>query len=144
MRDARRFQQLAPEIAPGKNWAVMKFYLMRLYEQDIQRFGSANWCSTVFGERSHKDMKAQAAFTNGREEHMDLQVTCVLCVPACAALSRDSEHTWHDWFSSADAAAGAACAPCGGRSAADERGPGRTEVQRIPGEHAFAAQRAMS
>ena len=42
MWDSCRFQQLAPEIAPGKNWAFMKFYLMRLYEQDIQRFGSAN------------------------------------------------------------------------------------------------------
>ena len=28
---------------------AMKFYIMRLYEQDIQRFGSANWCSTAFG-----------------------------------------------------------------------------------------------
>lgn len=144
MCDACRFQQLAPDIAPGKNWAFMKFYLMRLYEQDIQRFGSANWCSTAFGERSHKDMKAQAAFTNGREEHMDLQVTCILCVLACAALSCDAEHTWHDWPSDADAAAGAACACCGGRPAADGGGASRAEAQRIPGEHAFAAQRAMS
>lgn len=51
---------------------------MRHFEQTIQRFGSANWCSTAFGEQSHKDMKAQAAFTNGREEHMDLQVICIL------------------------------------------------------------------
>ena len=89
-------------------------------------------------------MKAQAAFTNGRDEHMDLQVTCALCVPACAALSRNAEHTWHDWSSSADAAAGAVCACCGGRSAADGGQPGRAEAQRIPGEHAFAAQRALS
>ena len=34
-------------------------------------------------------MKAQAAFTNGREQHMDLQVTCILFAIfwlACAAL----------------------------------------------------------
>lgn len=48
--------------------------------------GSANWCSTAFGEQSHKDMKAQAAFTNGREEHMDMQLglsTSVCSVFAC-------------------------------------------------------------
>ena len=74
MREPCRFQQLAQDIAPAKNWAFRKFYIMRLCEEAIQRFGSANWCSTAFGERSHKDMKAQAAFTNGREEHMDMQV----------------------------------------------------------------------
>ena len=41
-------------------------------------------------------MKAQAAFNNGREEHMGLQVIRVLCMPACAVLSCDAEHTWHD------------------------------------------------
>ena len=87
----RRFQQVAQDIAPSKNWAFRKFYIMRLFEQAIPRFGSANWCSTAFGERSHKDMKSQAAFTNGREEQMDLQVTpvfpqiaaCMSCCKAC-------------------------------------------------------------
>ena len=37
---------------------------MRLFERAIPRFGSANWCSTAFGERSHKDK-------------MDMQVTCI-------------------------------------------------------------------
>ena len=61
---------------------------MRLFEEAIRRFGSAKWCSTAFGERSHKDTKAQAAFTDRREEHMDMQVglsmsTSLQCLVRC-------------------------------------------------------------
>ena len=87
MLGARRIQTLAHDIAPSKNWAFPKFYLMCQFEQAIERFGSANWCSTAFGKRSHKNMKSQAAFTNGREEQVDLQVRRGLMCGSSEAIS---------------------------------------------------------
>ena len=59
---------------PGKDWAFRKFYAMREFEDAIPFFGSANWTSTAYGERSHKDFKAFSGHTNNREAHMDSQV----------------------------------------------------------------------
>ena len=81
------------------NWAFKKLYLMRMYERDIKRFRPANWCSTASGERSHRDMNAQAAFTNGREEHLELQVTRILRASSWPTLT-EHRHVMHSTYDS--------------------------------------------
>lgn len=51
-----------------------KLFTMRCFARAICELGNVEKIATEFGERSHKDVKAAVAFTNGHSEDVLRQV----------------------------------------------------------------------
>ena len=63
-----------PDARPGQKWAFLKFFNLRKFEEAIKAVASAAYTDTGYQERSHKELKPSAAFTNNRLAQMPGQL----------------------------------------------------------------------
>lgn len=72
--------QVKVSLSPS-NFCYPKFRRMATYEHAIRQFGSANYTSTGYGERSHSDIKLCYPFTNKHgATAIDVQVSLEWCI----------------------------------------------------------------